>query len=77
MKFMYFIDSDILLKQINFIYNRFFFAAITHMVSVTSASRYIASASRYHPRFQSMSSMCIRGLSPRNFSELAMAVPID
>ena len=46
------------------------------MVSVTTASRYITSASRYHPRYQSRSSMYIRGLIPRNFEELAEAVPI-
>ena len=46
------------------------------MVSVTSASRYITSASRYHPLYQSSSSMNIRGLIPRNFAELAEAVPI-
>ena len=40
------------------------------MVSVTSASR-------YHPRYQSRSSMYIRGLIPRNFAELAEAVPIE
>ena len=47
-----------------------------NMVSVTSASRYITPASRYHPRYQSRSSMYIRGLIPRNFPELADAVPI-
>ena len=46
------------------------------MVSVTSASRYIMSASHNHPRYQSRSSMCIRGLIPRNFAEFAEAVPI-
>ena len=46
------------------------------MVSVTLASRYITSASRYHPRYQSRSSMYIRGLIPRNFAELTEAVPI-
>ena len=46
------------------------------MVSVTSASRYITSASRYHPRYQSRSSAYIRGLIQRNFAELAQAVPI-
>ena len=46
------------------------------MVSVTSASRYITSASRYHPRYQSRSSMYIHGLIPRNFAELAEADPI-
>ena len=46
------------------------------MVSVTSASRYITSVSRYYPRYQSRSSMYIRGLIPRNVKELAEAVPI-
>ena len=46
------------------------------MVSVTSASSYITSASCYHPRYQSRSSMYIRGLILRNFAELAEAVPI-
>ena len=46
------------------------------MVSVTSASRYITSASGYRPRYQSRSLMYIRGLIPRNFAELAEAVPI-
>ena len=48
-----------------------------NLVSVTSTSRYITSASRYHPRYHSRSSMYIRGLIPRNFAELAEAVPID
>ena len=48
-----------------------------HMVSVTSASRYITSVSRYHPRYKSRSSMYIRGLIPRNFVELAETVLID
>ena len=39
------------------------------MVSVTSASH-------YHPHFQRRSSMSICGLIPRNFAELAEAVPI-
>ena len=47
------------------------------MISVTSASHYITEASRYHPRYQSSSSIYIRGLIPRNFAELAEAVPID
>ena len=46
------------------------------MVSVTSASRYITSASRYNPRYQSRSSMYTRGLIPRSFEGLAEAVPI-
>ena len=84
MKFMYFSIkyrySDILLKNINFIYNRLFCCDHTcycvNMVSVTSASRYITSTSRYHTRYQSRSSMYICGLIPRNFAELAEAVPI-
>ena len=40
-----------------------------NMVSVTSRSRYITSASRYHPRNQ-------RCQIPWNFDELAEAVPI-
>ena len=47
-----------------------------NMVSVTSASRYITSATCYHPRYQSRSSMYIRSLIPRTFAELAAAVPI-
>ena len=43
------------------------------MFYMTPASRYITSASRYHPRYQSRSSMYIRGLIPRNFAELAEA----
>ena len=46
------------------------------MAYVTSAPRYITSASRYHPRYQSRSSMYIRGLIPRIFAELAEVVPI-
>ena len=47
-----------------------------NMVSVTSASRYITSASRYHLRYQSRSSMYIGSLIPQNFVELTEAVPI-
>ena len=43
---------------------------------MTSASHYITSASRYHPRYQSRSSRYIRDLIARNFAELADAVPI-
>ena len=64
----------------NFIYNRLFCCSqicnCVNMVSVTSASRNITSASCYHPRYHSRSSMYIRGLIPRNFDELAEAVPI-
>ena len=31
----------------------------------------------YHPRYQSIFSMYIRGLIPRNFAKFAEAVPID
>ena len=47
------------------------------MVSVTSASRHITSASCVYTRYQSRPSMYIRGLIPRNFAELVEAVPID
>ena len=46
-----------------------------NMVSVTSPSRYITSASGYHPRHQSRSSMYIHGLIPWNFADLAEEVP--
>ena len=48
-----------------------------NMVSVMSMTRYTCntSASRYNPRYQS-TSMPIRALIPRNFAELAEAVPI-
>ena len=46
------------------------------MVSVTSAFRYVTTASHYDLRCQSRSSMYIRGLIPRNFAVLAEAVPI-
>ena len=84
MTFMYLLIkyrySDILLKNINFIYNRLFYCNYTcycvDMAYVTSALRYVASASRYHSRYQSRSSMYIRGLIPQNFADLAEAVPI-
>ena len=64
------------MKNINFIYNRLICCNHTcnciSMVYVTSASRYVELASRY----QSRSSMYIRGLIPRNSVELAEAVPI-
>ena len=60
MKFMYFSIKyryiDILLKKHKLHLNRLFCCNHTcycvNMVSVTSASRYIRSASRYHPRYQ-------------------------
>ena len=64
-------------ENINFIYNRLFCCNHTcycvSMVVVKSVSRYVTSASRY----QSRSSMYVRGLIPRNSTELAKAVPID
>ena len=65
---------DILLKNVNFIYNHLFCCNHTcNCVNMVS----LASPSRYHPRHQSRSSMYIRGQFPRNFAELAEAVPID
>ena len=59
---------DLFLKKVEF---NFILCTYTcycgNMLSVTSASRYIMSASRYHPRYQSRSSMYIRGLIPRNW----------
>ena len=77
-----FFNSDILLKKKHKLNLRRLFCCnhtcyCVNMVSVTSASRYITSASRYHPRYQSRSSMYIRGLITRNFAELAEAVPIE
>ena len=73
--------SNILLKKTNFIYNRLFrynqICYRINMVSVTSATSNLTSALRCHPRYQSRSLMYIRGLIPRNFSELAEAVPIQ
>ena len=48
-----------------------------NMVSVTSSSRNITSASFYHPYYQSRSSMYMCGLIAWTFTELADAVPID
>ena len=44
------------------------------LLCVTSASRYITSASHYHPRCQIRSSMYIRSLIPQNLAELAKLV---
>ena len=73
MKFMYISIKyryiDILLKNntISFIYNHLFCCNQTWycvgMVSVTSVSHYVTSASRYQSRF----SMYTRGLIPRNW----------
>ena len=73
-------NSDILLKKQKLHLSCLFCCNHTcycvNMVSVTSASCYIMSASRCHPRYQSRSSY-IRGLSPRNFAELVKVVPIE
>ena len=74
--------SDILLKKkLNLIYNHLnccnHSCYCVNMVSVTSASRFITPSSRYHPCYQSRSSMYIRGLIQQNFAELVEAVPID
>ena len=82
MKFMYvsikYRYSDTLLKKLHI--NRLFCSNHTwycvNMVSVTSAPRYITSVSCYHQRYQSLSSMYIRGPIPRNFTESAEAFPI-
>ena len=47
-----------------------------YMVSVTWASRYIMSVSRYHTRYQSRSMMYTHGLIPRDFAKSAEAVQI-
>ena len=60
-------------RIINFIYNRLFCCSPTGMVSVTPTSRYVTSALRY----QSRSSMFIRGLIPRYSTELSDAVLIN
>ena len=83
MKFMIFSIkyrySDILLKKHKLHLSRLFCSNHTYycvnMVSVTSVSHYLTSASRYYLRYQSRSSMYIGGLIPRNFAELAEAVP--
>ena len=66
--------GDVLLKKHNSISKHLFCCNQTcyyaGMVSVTSASRYVTSASHY----RSISSMYIRGLIKRNLSEV---VPID
>ena len=67
--------DDILLKKKTFVLLHHICYCV-NMGSVTSASRYITSASRYHPRYQIRSSMDIRGLIPQNFAELAETVPI-
>ena len=61
--------SDILLKKHKLHLSHLFCCNHTccciNMVSVTSASRYIMSVSRYHPRYQIRSSMYISGPIPR------------
>ena len=85
MKFMFFSKkyrySNILLKKHKLHLSRLFCYNHTcycvNMVSVMSVSRFITSASRYHPHYRRRSSMYIPSLIPRNFMELAEAVPID
>ena len=52
-----FLNKNFAINPINFIYNHLICCNHTcycvNMVSVMSASRYITSASRYHPRYQS------------------------
>ena len=82
MKFKYFsikyCYSDTLLKKHKLHLSRLFCCNHTcycvNMVSVTSVSHYITSASCYHPRYQCRSTMYIRGLIPWNFAELAETV---
>ena len=73
--------SRYFIENINFLYHRLFCCNYTsyyvNMVSVTSAARYITSASSYHPRYQSKSSMYIRCLILRNLAELVEAVSIE
>ena len=73
--------TDILLKKLKLHLSHLFCCShacyFVNMVSATSVSRYITPASRYHPRYQSRSSMYIRGLIPQNLAELAKAVPIE
>ena len=82
MKFMYFSIkyrySDILLKKTSTLLCCDHTCYCVNMVSVTSAARYITSASHnmYHPRYQSRSSMYIFGLIPQKFAKLAEAVLI-
>ena len=84
MKFMYFSIkyrySDILLKKHELRLNCLFCCNHTcycvNMVSVTSASCYIMSASCYHPRYKSRTSMYISALIPRNFTDFTEAVQI-
>ena len=70
----YFIEKNITSFNSFFCFNHTCYCA--NVDSVTSASGYLTPASRYHLRYQSRSSMYIRGLVPRNFEELAEAVPI-
>ena len=82
MKFMFFnkISPYFIEKKhklhLNHLFCRNHTCYCANMVFVTSASCYITSASCYHPRYQSRSSMYIRGLIPRKSAELDEAVPI-
>ena len=85
MKFKYFSinyrKGDILLEKKHKLHLSHLFCCnhtcyCVNMVSVTPLSRYIRSATYFHPRYQSRSSMYIRCLILLNFAELAEAVPI-
>ena len=87
MNFMFFFSikysySDILLKKKTHKLHLSRLLCCNHkcycvnMVLVTSASRYMTSASHYHPCYQSRSSKYIHSLFPRNFADLDEAVPI-
>ena len=73
-------ESNHAMGVYNFIYNRLFCCNHTcycvNIVSVTPAASYITSASRYHPGYQSRSSIYIGGLIPQIFPELAKVLPI-
>ena len=74
MKFMFFEKKHKLHLSHTFCCNHTCYCV--KMVSVTSALRYITSALRYHPLYQSRSSMYIPGLIAWNFTELAETVQI-
>ena len=72
--------SDIVLKNQELHLSRLFCCNHTcycvNMVSVTVAALNVTSATRYHTRYQSRSSMYIHSLIPGFFAELAEAVLI-
>ena len=66
--------SDVLLKKYKLHLIKPFVLLQSHLLCFNTVS--VTSVSRYHPRYQSRSSMYIHGLIPRNFAELAEAVSI-